>query len=391
MTVRMKMRFVGLVLGVCLLLGACGEQVQPPETEETQPVEETTKVVEAAYDVLPVEDSYYQYGNMQKNIPSGNFMLYGNEVVFEVLHTLYSYDLETGEVDLFCKVQDCSHHAGSCVSVNTVLCNLEQYGGKLYGEDFTTSRVRELVDGRFQTVIKNGRDSYWYSPGAFTLGGFWHCYGDLYVITGGNALLIYEEGNSEPRWVLEDYGAYWNVIFGRYLYGTWSHTLTRLDLLADNPEQEVLLEDVTAMVEGSHIYYVDTRYQDNSNAEGTFYLYRCGMEGENRELLLEQPVLPASLNFDDEYIYFRLLTEQKLKNTEDSRDIYRMSKADPSQIEKIATLPESAYQIFTVPGTGLLFVTTCSDQVNGVNYYEIYVMNTDGSDLKLLELPQIDK
>ena len=104
--------------------------------------------------------------------------------------------------------------------------------------------------------------------------------------------------------------------------------------------------------------------------------------------MLHKPVLPASLNFDDEYIYFRLLTEQKLKNTEDSRDIYRMSKADPTQIEKIATLPESAYQIFTVPGTGLLFVTTCSDQVNGVNYYEIYVMNTDGSNLRMLELPQ---
>lgn len=389
MKVRMKKRFIGLLMGICLLFGACSEQVQHPDATEP-PVETTEAVVEAAYDVLPVEENYYQYGNMQKNIPSGNYMLYGDEVVFEVLQEqsiLYSYDLHTGTVSLFCKDADCLHRPGSCVAVNTVFCNLEQYGGKLYGVDFTTSRVRELVDGRFQTVIKNGKESYWRSPGAFTLGGFWHSYGELYVVTGGNALLIYEDGSSEPRWVLEDYGAYWNVVFGRYLYGSRSDSLTRLDLLADNPKKEVLLEDVTAIVEGSHIYYVDTRYDDKGDAKGTFYFYRCDMEGGNQQLLLDKPVLPASLNFDDEYFYFRLLTEQKLKNTEDSRDIYRMSKSDPTQIEKIATLPESAYQIFTVPGTGLLFVTTCSDQIDGVNYFEIYVMNTDGSDLRMLELP----
>lgn len=144
---------------------------------------------------------------------------------------LYSYDLNTGEVGLFCKEADCLHRPGSCVAVNTVFCNLEQYGGKLYGVDFTTSRVRELVDGRFQTVIKNGKESYWRSPGAFTLGGFWHSYGELYVVTGGNALLIYEDGSSEPRWVLEDYGAYWNVVFGRHLYGN------------NQPDREDLVHD----------------------------------------------------------------------------------------------------------------------------------------------------
>ena len=52
---------------------------------------------------------------------------------------------------------------------------------------------------------------------------------------------------------------------------------------------------------------------------------------QNGWLLLDKPVLPASLNFDDEYLYFRLFTDQKIDGTEEGKDIYRMSKADPSQ------------------------------------------------------------
>ena len=63
MKVRMKKRFIGLLLGICLVLGACGEPVQHPDTTEP-PVETTEAVVEAAYDVLPVEENYYQYGNI---------------------------------------------------------------------------------------------------------------------------------------------------------------------------------------------------------------------------------------------------------------------------------------------------------------------------------------
>ena len=56
------------------------------------------------------------------------------------------------------------------------------------------------------------------------------------------------------------------------------------------------------------------------------------------------------------------------------------------QIEKIATLPESVYQIFTVPGTDKIFVTTVTRESNEVP--DIYVMGTDGSNMKVLEIPE---
>ena len=102
---------------------------------------------------------------------------------------------------------------------------------------------------------------------------------------------------------------------------------------------------------------------------------------ENGWLLLDKPVLPASLNFDDEYLYFRLFTDQKIDGTEEGKDIYRMSKADPSQVEKIATLDQTAYMTFTVPGRDVLFVNTYP-YGSGV-----YVMDSDGSNLRKLEMP----
>ena len=110
------------------------------------------------------------------------------------------------------------------------------------------------------------------------------------------------------------------------------------------------------------------------------------MDGSNVQCLLDQPVLLASMNFDDEYFYYRLFTDYQLDEGPDTYDIYRFSKSDPTKIEKLATMPVPAYQVFTVPGTGKLFVhtRTCS---NGENP-DIYVMNTDGSDVTRLEIPE---
>ena len=58
-----------------------------------------------------------------------------------------------------------------------------------------------------------------------------------------------------------------------------------------------------------------------------------------------------------------------------------MRKDDPAQIELIATLPQSVGDIYTVPGEDILFV---EGYPNGK---KLYVMKTDGSDLRELELP----
>ena len=112
---------------------------------------------------------------------------------------------------------------------------------------------------------------------------------------------------------------------------------------------------------------MDSYYDEKAQkGGGTYYLYRTDMDGNNKEMLLESPVLPASLNFDDDYVYFRQFRGYKIENTVDSRDIYRMSKKDPTKIEKIATLPEDAFQIYTVPGLDILFVTAFDMGVAGV-------------------------
>ena len=70
----------------------------------------------------------YQYGNMQKNIPSGDYMLWGNEVLFQVCSNgrfiMYSYELTTGEVAPLCKDATCRHR--DCVAGN-VFSNTEVY------------------------------------------------------------------------------------------------------------------------------------------------------------------------------------------------------------------------------------------------------------------------
>ena len=102
----MKMRVLLALLCLCLLLSACTavpSEVQTTKTAEMPgqeqgnqpnstepPVQSEKEFVEAVYDELPVEDSYYQYGNMQINaalnvedsiIATGGSVVYGEEAM----------------------------------------------------------------------------------------------------------------------------------------------------------------------------------------------------------------------------------------------------------------------------------------------------------------------
>lgn len=378
----MRTRIFAMLLCLCLLLSACAavpgepretevanlsaqEPVKQPDTTEP-PAQAEKEFVKAVYEELPVEDSYYHYGNMQKTNAGDNFALYGNKVLFpggQKPRGLYSYDLDTGKLELYCETPGCSHDTAECRLRRLPRSNLEYYGGKIYSHTHG-SPVKVLEDGE------------WKSLGIYA-DEAWHAYGDLFTLNG-NKLRVYDGGVGEPRVILEDYHYLSNVVFGRYLYSTTGFELVRVDLLADNPTKEVLLDVGYCMVDGNHIYYIDTAKETD-----TCFLYRCDMDGKNSELLLDKPVLPASLNFDDEYLYFRLYTDQKINGTEDGKDIYRMSKADPTRVEKIATLPQTAYMTFTVPGRDVLFVVAYSASRDS----DVYVMKRDGSDLRLLDTP----
>ena len=382
----MKTRVIALMLCLCVMLSACA--VVPGQTQGTNgneqtgqeptwqpdngepPIQTEKEFVKAVYDELPEEDCYYRYGNMQKANADENFVIYGDEVLFVGgdISRLYAYDLTTGKARRFCNIPDCDHTSSACRVLGLARPNLESYDGKLYTHFYNTP-------------VKVLEDSEWKSMG-IRADHAWHAYGDLFTVQAGR-LKFYDDGVGEPRTILNDYDYLFNVVVGRYLYSHSCSGLVRVDLMADNPSKEVVMEEVFCMVAEDCIYYVD-----NTEGSDTYYLYRCDLDGSNSELLLDKPVLPASLNFDDEYLYFRLFTDYKIKGTEDSKDIYRMSKADPAKVEKIATLDKAAYMIFTAPGQDVLFVITYGTiDSDGRVISDTYVMKRDGSGLTLLELP----
>ena len=137
------------------------------------------------------------------------------------------------------------------------------------------------------------------------------------------------------------------------------------------------MENAMGITDGEYIYYGDLN---------SFQLYRCNLDGSDPLLIDEREVLWGSMNFDEEYFYYRLYTDQQLEGTPDCYDIYRFPKDDPTKIEKIATLPVPVWHIFTVPGTGKIFVRAVAQE--GEDFPAVYILDCDGSNMKKLELPE---
>lgn len=310
-------------------------------------------------------DDSYQYGNMQKSI-DGQFLRLGNEVLFCFIPAggnlrLYSYNLTTGKVRLYCGDATCKH--SSCVA-GDCSTGLEVYQGKLYALNKAHQVVE--IDGDESKPITKGQ-----------VGDFFHHDGKMYILSAGDrSLVVTEDGGDTVKTIIEAYTGTWSVIFGDYLYATSiNQNIIRVDLTADEPEEEVLVANACGMTDGRHIYYADRK---------TWHLYRCDMDGSNAELILDKPVLPASWNYDEEYFYYRLKT-QPIGKGEDSYDLYRFPKNDPQKIEKFATLPVPAYQVYTVPGVDILFVTVL--ERSNEEQDDIYVVKKDGSAVTKLEIP----
>ena len=378
-----KLIFAGLLICLCVALAAC-TATDPDNLFESEPDNTVTFAPENNDDTIAsfTEDivfytGVYQYGNMQKNSPAGNFMLLNNEVIFNPYkqknNVLYSYNLLTGETQPLCKDADCKH--GACVA-KKIQHNLEVYKGTLYGLDCRSKETSTLpavvYDNTSQIILNKG------------VNAFFHHEDKLYIVNRNHSLSVLEEGQEEPQPVLDECSGLWYAIWENYLYtNTWDFNITRKDITLYNPEEEVLVENAQGVSDGQYIYYVD---------QATFLLYRCNMDGSDPLLIDEREVMPGSMNFDDEYFYYRLYIGDSLVETPDCYDLYRFSKDDPTQIEKFVTLSDPVQQVFTVPGTGKLFVTAYQfeiDEDDNIIYGDpfIYVMGTDGSEPTKLELP----
>lgn len=374
-----KCAFFLVVFYLCAIFAGC--DAKDPEnlfetTAETENVLQDTLQAPAITEPnVSINADYYQYGNMQKNLPVGNYILYGNSVLFTWISNgvqlLYTYDIATEEVSLLCKDATCTHNpqdisAKDCPS-NKVWGNLEQYQGELYAKN-QDWQVAELKGSQFGKLL-NGRVSC-----------FWHADGKLYVETEDKSLMVYEDGSNTPRTLLDEYTERWNTVFGQYLYSGFGQGVCRVNLASENPQIEILKKDCSGITDGQYIYYLDPTDHD--------HLYRCDMDGNNSELLVDQPVFLGSINFDDEYLYFRLYSLDDMFG-EGSCNLYRMCKASPTQMEVIAEFPEPIHSVYTVPGYDLLFVETVvlgeEESDNGV-YYP-YVMSIDSGNITPLELP----
>lgn len=356
-----------VVLCVCFALAACAASdpdnlfevttLDAAGTESTDPVRQTVAPID--YDTL---EPVYQYGNMQKG---GGFMRLGQHVLFTFLqdgkNRLFAYDLTTGKVRLWCDDATCTH---SDCKAGGILFGLEVYTGKIY-VTAGNFQVTEITDTE-KVPVTNGQSF-----------GFFHHDNDLYVKTADSSLAVLEAESDEARVLVDEFTASYHVIFDNYLYATYYDSFSRIDITATEPKEEILLTDASAVTDGQHIYYVDMT---------TNWLYRCAMDGTGAELLLDQPVHFVGINFDEAYFYFRLFTGEKNSFNEDSYDLYRFPMNAPTKIEKIATLPAPIANIYTVPGTGKLFVTVY-ERSNG-EQDDIYALNTDGSDITRLEIPE---
>lgn len=351
-----KLRFICLALCICVGLIACNA------TDPGNLFDAGAKEDGFVPGQLSLDESY-QYGNMQK-MPAGEFSRLGNDVLFTFISDgrsrLYSYDLTTGKVRLYCDDATCTH--SDCLA-GALISGLEVYQGKLYGMNRAYQAV--VVDGTELKALTKGEITY-----------FRHHDNKAYIKTADWSLVVLEEGSDEPRIILEEYTGIWGTVFDNYLYATTSDSIIRVDLTGDNPTEELLVTNAGGTTDGQYIYYVDRK----SN-----YLYRCNMDGSDARLLVEKEVLLASINFDNEYFYYRLNTRPTGSGA-DSYDLYRFPKSDPSKIEKFATLPVPVYQVYTVSGANILFVSTF-ERSNG-EQGDIYVMGTDGSNIIRLEIPE---
>ena len=319
-------------------------------------------------EIIPEEG--YSYGNMHKNVPSGNFMMIDNLVYFTDSYVeLYTYNTRTGEITPSCKDATCKHRPEDC-NYKLGLSNIELYHGKLYAIDFGDNIYGEIDGNQFHELIKGVSE-------------FWHADSNLYVISADGALLVYEDGSQKPRMITDELHGIWCSTFGHYLYYQDDNCVYWADLSAETFTPQLLIENARYTTDGKFIYYVTC---DTNN------LYRCKMNGSEPTLLTDMDVIFSSVNLDDEYFYFTLV--KTVDSPLDDPDIYKVFRFPldhPEQLEVIAELPYPAYQVFTVPGLDKIFVSTNPpDRVDEFgNYLGLYyAMNKDGNDPQPMEIPE---
>ncbi len=353
--------------------------------EEKSNIIETTQLNENVISVQNdngtksfTSDNYYQYGNMQtKDLPSGDFMLYEGNIVFEVERNgqiaLYTINPDTLEVLPFSSdaTQTDEDRQGAHFSGG----NLEQYQGRLYGMVNLHGNVGVWENDHWEKLYDGA------------VNGFLHADGKLYVITEDQSLVkITDQG---VQIIIDEYLAACNVIQDSILYGwdlgSFYGKLFTVDLTASYPEVKILLSGVKGGmtdVESGMIYYAD---------EKTMQLYCCRLDGSEPEQLTDYGIFPYGMNFDEDYLYFRAFDpdlEQPYSMTasEGCARILRMNKKEPADVKVIADFQIGyVYHIYTVPGSDYIFAKYYEEYMGEIKTFAVAI---DGSGYQEIVIPE---
>ena len=189
--------------------------------------------------------------------------------------------------------------------------NLESYDGKLYVLN-PASQAMEVKSDTLDPIIDGGLYSF----------------GIVRVIYMSKpripSLLVYENGGGPPHSVRRIYG-YLGVVFGQYLYANVEENIVRVDLGGKRASGRSTGKNAGGVIDGNHIYYVDY--------EAGICIVVIWMAAIR--LIVEKPVLLASMNFENDYFYFRLYTGMELDEGEDCYDIYRFPRRIPHKLKKL--------------------------------------------------------
>lgn len=387
----MKVPFVKyiIVVGLLIFLVACGKAQDKENLFEiedrndiaaTETVITETEVINSSETSEPTEqaeasldfeiDSMYQYGNMQKSLPSGNFADIGEQVVFHHYNgqntRLYQIDKQTLEVLPMCNDATCLHNSTSCKSYQAN-CNLEQYQGELYAQK--NAKVAKYNGMDFEVILPEAVQS------------FFHAKGKLFVKTADGALMVVDEAGEEQM-LIEEFDGHWCTVFGDYLYGNTWNDVFRVNLNSSKLDREILAINPNGMAtDGKHLYCFDKNWN----------VIRRDMDGRNERVLINDSVPPAGFAFDEQNIYFRCLAGPDSYMEEG--DCYSLYKMDKESLEsvKIAELPYCIMGIYTACDYDRIFVN-CQDRsvssdeyAQYKNYY--YAVSIDGTGYEELVLP----
>jgi len=229
-------------------------------------------------DIDPL-DIPYQYGNMFKSVYGASVIDTPKDLLFIGSYpgklVLMEYKKDSGRIEPFCKLATCSHTKEECAAGNA---------GRMDYRDGILSMDRTKDNGdRWISQLDNGRFEFIAGP----INSFVQGDDGYYSITDDASLIRFMFESNKPELLVEEFAFIKPMILGNYLYAADVEDIVRVDLRGAEYRVEILVSDVVGMysTDGEVLYYLKMENEGPA-------LYRCDLEGNNQELVLNNLIFP---------------------------------------------------------------------------------------------------